>query len=160
MTAPSCFTNMNNGVYSTQFYSDPFFLERTLASAEARPLRRAKLRECKRILGRQKKNPDRIYEGSCQAETKRHSTAGRNENSRWQPRPRLSVPGRESMPVPLTSRNCRVTVVEPSPVMRKALEENIKENGVTDITIIPKRWEDITVKELDGPFDAVMHRIR
>jgi SAM-dependent methyltransferase len=58
--------------------------------------------------------------------------------------------------VPLAARGCRVTAVEPSPVMREALEENRRENMVDGITIIPKRWEDVTVKELGGPFDVVI----
>ncbi|MDD1703476.1 MAG: class I SAM-dependent methyltransferase [Methanoregula sp.] len=58
--------------------------------------------------------------------------------------------------VPLAGRGCGVTVVEPSPVMREALVENMRERGVTGITVIPKRWEDVTVEELGGPFDAVI----
>jgi SAM-dependent methyltransferase len=58
--------------------------------------------------------------------------------------------------VPLAVRGCKVTVVEPSPVMREALAENMHENGVGEIRIIPRRWEDVTVKELGGPFDAVI----
>jgi Predicted S-adenosylmethionine-dependent methyltransferase involved in bacterial cell division len=58
--------------------------------------------------------------------------------------------------VPLAIQGCRVTVVEPSPVMRKALEENMRESKVAGITIIPKRWEDVTARELDGPFDVVI----
>ncbi|MDD1701455.1 MAG: class I SAM-dependent methyltransferase [Methanoregula sp.] len=58
--------------------------------------------------------------------------------------------------VPLAARGASVTVVEPSPVMREALAENMRENGVDTIRIIPKRWEDVTVRELEGPFDAVI----
>lgn len=58
--------------------------------------------------------------------------------------------------VPLAVRGCRVTVVEPSPVMRDALAENMRENKVQDIRIIPKRWEDVTGQELCGPFDVVI----
>jgi SAM-dependent methyltransferase len=58
--------------------------------------------------------------------------------------------------VPLAGRGCRVTVVEPSPVMREALAENMREHGITGITVIPKRWEDVTTEELDEPFDAVI----
>ncbi|MFA7695349.1 MAG: class I SAM-dependent methyltransferase [Methanoregula sp.] len=58
--------------------------------------------------------------------------------------------------VPLAARGCRVTVVEPSPVMREALAENMHGHGVKDITIIPKRWEDVTVHELGKPFDVVI----
>jgi SAM-dependent methyltransferase len=58
--------------------------------------------------------------------------------------------------VPLAARGCRVTVVEPSPIMREALAENMREQGARDIKVIPKRWEDITVQELGGPFDVVI----
>jgi SAM-dependent methyltransferase len=58
--------------------------------------------------------------------------------------------------VPLAVRGCTVTVVEPSPVMRDVLAENIRKNDVDTIRIIPKRWEDVTEKELGGPFDAVI----
>jgi len=58
--------------------------------------------------------------------------------------------------VPLASRGCVVTAVEPSPVMREALAENMLEQGVTDIRIIPKRWEDVTARELGDPFDVVI----
>lgn len=58
--------------------------------------------------------------------------------------------------VPLAGRGCQVTAIEPSPLMRKALEENIHQNGVTGITVIPKRWEDVTAEELDGSFDTVI----
>jgi hypothetical protein len=58
--------------------------------------------------------------------------------------------------VPLAVRGCRVTVVEPSPVMREALTENMRENRVQDIRVIPKRWEDATIQELCGPFDVVI----
>ncbi|MFZ0005313.1 class I SAM-dependent methyltransferase [Methanoregula sp.] len=58
--------------------------------------------------------------------------------------------------VPLAEHGCEVTVVEPSPVMREALAENMHEKGVRDIRIIPKRWEDVTIEELDGKFDVVI----
>ena len=58
--------------------------------------------------------------------------------------------------VPLATRGCRVTAVEPSPVMREALEDSIRKSGSTGITIIPKRWEDVTVNELGGPFDVII----
>lgn len=58
--------------------------------------------------------------------------------------------------VPLAARGCGVTIVEPSPVMREVLAENMCEHGITGITVIPKRWEDVTTGELGGPFDAVI----
>ena len=58
--------------------------------------------------------------------------------------------------LPLAKKGCRVTVVEPSPVMRESLKERMQEEHVTDITIIPKRWEDVTRDELPEPFDVVI----
>ncbi len=58
--------------------------------------------------------------------------------------------------VPLAARGCRVTVVEPSPVMREALAENMHEQNVENIRIIPARWEDVTVQDLGEPFDIVI----
>jgi SAM-dependent methyltransferase len=58
--------------------------------------------------------------------------------------------------IPLTARGCRVTVVEPSPVMRELLEARIKKEKIKNITVIPKRWEDVQIVELGTPFDAVI----
>jgi SAM-dependent methyltransferase len=59
--------------------------------------------------------------------------------------------------VPLAVRGCRVTVVEPSPVMREVLAQNIQELKInTSLRVIPKRWEDVTISELEGPFDVVI----
>jgi SAM-dependent methyltransferase len=58
--------------------------------------------------------------------------------------------------VPLAARGCRVTAVEPSPVMREALAENMREQKAENIRVIPKRWEDVTVQELGGSFDVVI----
>lgn len=58
--------------------------------------------------------------------------------------------------IPLAKRGCRVTVVEPSPVMHDALVKRIKADLIRTITIIPKRWEDVTDEELGGPFDIVI----
>ena len=64
--------------------------------------------------------------------------------------------GTGTLAVPLAVRGCRVTVVEPSSVMREGLAENEREAGVSGIRVIPKRWEDVSLQELDGPFDAVI----
>jgi SAM-dependent methyltransferase len=58
--------------------------------------------------------------------------------------------------IPLATRGCRVTVVEPSPVMRELLEARIKKEKIKNITIIPKRWEDVQIGELGKSFDAVI----
>ncbi len=58
--------------------------------------------------------------------------------------------------IPLAKRNCTVTVVEPSPVMCELLETRIHEENIQNISIIPKRWEDVNPDELGAPFDAVI----
>lgn len=58
--------------------------------------------------------------------------------------------------IPLAQRGCTVTVVEPSPVMREMLEQRIKDGNVPAITVIPKRWEDVSLSDLGSPFDAVI----
>ena len=58
--------------------------------------------------------------------------------------------------VPLAARGCSVTVVEPSPVMRDALAERIARENIGGITVIPKRWEDVTAGDLGEPYDVVI----
>jgi SAM-dependent methyltransferase len=58
--------------------------------------------------------------------------------------------------IPLAKRGCKVTVVEPSPVMRELLETRRKNENVKNITVIPKRWEDVEPAEFGAPFDAVI----
>jgi len=58
--------------------------------------------------------------------------------------------------IPLASRGCAVTVVEPSSVMRETLAERIREENLSAITVIPKRWEDVSPGELGESFDVVI----
>jgi SAM-dependent methyltransferase len=58
--------------------------------------------------------------------------------------------------IPLALNGCSVTAVEPSPVMRETLGEQIENAGISTITIIPKRWEDVSRDDLGKPFDAVI----
>jgi cyclopropane fatty-acyl-phospholipid synthase-like methyltransferase len=58
--------------------------------------------------------------------------------------------------IPLTKKGCKVTVIEPSPVMRELLETRMKKEKIKSITVIPKRWEDVDLKELGAPFDVVI----
>lgn len=58
--------------------------------------------------------------------------------------------------IPLALRGCSVTVIEPSSVMRETLEEQMENKGISTITVIPKRWEDVSLDELGEPFDAVI----
>ena len=58
--------------------------------------------------------------------------------------------------VPLAAHGCEVTAVEPSPVMGETLLEYQREEKCREITLIPKRWEDVTLQELGAPFDTVI----
>ncbi|HTY14628.1 MAG TPA: class I SAM-dependent methyltransferase [Methanoregulaceae archaeon] len=59
--------------------------------------------------------------------------------------------------IPLALKGCQVTVVEPSPVMREALNERIAKENIAGITVIPKRWEDVKPEELgDEHYDTVI----
>ncbi|MEI6840732.1 MAG: class I SAM-dependent methyltransferase, partial [Methanomicrobiales archaeon] len=64
--------------------------------------------------------------------------------------------GPGTLAVPLARRGCMVTAVEPSPIMVSALREYQASEQVADICIIEKKWEDVTVEELGGPFDIVI----
>ncbi|MFH0966902.1 MAG: class I SAM-dependent methyltransferase [Methanobacteriota archaeon] len=58
--------------------------------------------------------------------------------------------------VPLAKQGCRVTIVEQAPLMCAACEEYRLAEGADPITIINKRWEDVSSEELGGPFDVVI----
>jgi len=64
--------------------------------------------------------------------------------------------GPGTLSVPLARRGCIVTAVEPSSVMVAALRDYQASEQVADIRIIEKKWEDVTVEELGGPFDIVI----
>jgi SAM-dependent methyltransferase len=58
--------------------------------------------------------------------------------------------------IPLAARGCDITVIEPSPVMRELLGFRIAKENITNIMVIPKRWEDVRISELGEPFDVVI----
>lgn len=58
--------------------------------------------------------------------------------------------------IPLALEGCFVTAVEPSSVMRETLGEQIERQGISTITLIPKRWEDVSPDETGEPYDAVI----
>jgi cyclopropane fatty-acyl-phospholipid synthase-like methyltransferase len=58
--------------------------------------------------------------------------------------------------IPLARRASAVTAVEPAEGMRRVLEERIAAEGVTNITVAAKKWEEVLPEELDGPFDIVL----
>lgn len=64
--------------------------------------------------------------------------------------------GTGSLCVPLAARGCDVVAVEPAEAMRDALRIYAEQQRVRNITVIPKRWEDIDPEELGEPFDFVV----
>jgi ubiquinone/menaquinone biosynthesis C-methylase UbiE len=58
--------------------------------------------------------------------------------------------------IPLALMGCDVTVVEPSLAMREELGKNVSSSGAGPLTIIPSRWEDVSLEELGDPFDTVI----
>lgn len=58
--------------------------------------------------------------------------------------------------VPLALRGCEVTAAEPSGAMREALERFRAETGAEGITVVPARWEDVRLEDLNPPFDVVV----
>ena len=64
--------------------------------------------------------------------------------------------GPGTLAVPLARRGCNVTAVEPSATMVSALRDYQVSEQVEGIRIIEKKWEDVTVEELEGPFDIVI----
>jgi SAM-dependent methyltransferase len=56
--------------------------------------------------------------------------------------------------VPLARRLRAVVAVEPSPAMREVLAETIRSAGVTNVTVVPARWEDADVAPADLVYAA------
>jgi SAM-dependent methyltransferase len=63
--------------------------------------------------------------------------------------------GPGTLAVPLARRGCRVTAVEPSAPMRRALRERADAEGVT-VAVFEEPWEEIEPAVLGDPFDAVV----
>lgn len=61
----------------------------------------------------------------------------------------------EPWALPLARRVRQVTAVEPSSAMVKRLEMHIAEEGISNIRILPKRWEDLSPEEV-GEHDLVI----
>lgn len=65
--------------------------------------------------------------------------------------------GPGTLSVPLAGRVARVTAVEPAAGMAEVMEEYAAEEGVSNLSIVRKRWEDIDpAVDLDGPYDLVV----
>jgi ubiquinone/menaquinone biosynthesis C-methylase UbiE len=66
-----------------------------------------------------------------------------------------SGPG--TLAIPFAKRVSHVTVVEPAEGMLSVLREKMAEEGVENIDIVQKRWEDVNVADdLDPPYDVVI----
>ncbi len=59
--------------------------------------------------------------------------------------------------VPLARRVARVTAVEPAAGMAEVMTEYARGEGVSNLSIVRKRWEDgDPAADLDGPYDIVI----
>jgi SAM-dependent methyltransferase len=65
--------------------------------------------------------------------------------------------GPGTLAIPLALRVKEITAIEPGKGMVDLLNENMKKEGITNITCIEKRWEDIDIKnDLSGKYDIVL----
>jgi ubiquinone/menaquinone biosynthesis C-methylase UbiE len=65
--------------------------------------------------------------------------------------------GPGTLAIPLASRVKEITAIEPGEGMTAILSERMKKDGITTITIIRKRWEDIIpANDLAGQYDVVI----
>jgi SAM-dependent methyltransferase len=65
--------------------------------------------------------------------------------------------GPGTLALPLAGMVNHVTAVEPSECMRFCLNETREELGITNITIVPKLWEDVNIEQdLKPPYDVVV----
>ncbi|MDD1686208.1 class I SAM-dependent methyltransferase [Methanoregula sp.] len=65
--------------------------------------------------------------------------------------------GPGTLAIPLASRVREVCAVEPGSGMISLLRERAAREGITNITCVQKRWEDVDVdRDLAGPYDIVI----
>jgi len=65
--------------------------------------------------------------------------------------------GPGTLAIPFASKVAHVTAVEPAAGMVSVMREKMAEGGVTNISIVQKRWEDVDINEdLKPPYDVVM----
>ncbi len=64
--------------------------------------------------------------------------------------------GPGTLAIPIARRASQVTAVEPAAGMAEVMRSYADRNGISNLKIIQKRWEDIDpATDLDGPFDIV-----
>ncbi|HPC89164.1 MAG TPA: class I SAM-dependent methyltransferase [Methanothrix sp.] len=65
--------------------------------------------------------------------------------------------GQGTLAIPFAQKAAHVTAVEPAEGMRSVMREKMAEHSVSNIDIVPKRWEDVDVeRDLSGPYDVVI----
>ncbi len=65
--------------------------------------------------------------------------------------------GPGTLAIPLAGTVRHVTAVEPSPAMLGYLHENMGKRGITNVSTIQKKWEDVDLNgDLDAPYDIVV----
>lgn len=65
--------------------------------------------------------------------------------------------GPGNLTVPIAQSVTEVTAVEPAQGMATVLKENIATAGLTNTTVINKRWDDVVIgKDIDSKFDLVL----
>ncbi len=65
--------------------------------------------------------------------------------------------GPGTLAIPFAQRVASVTAVEPAEGMLTVLREKMAEEGVDNISIVQKRWEDVSVAgDLEPPYDVVI----
>jgi cyclopropane fatty-acyl-phospholipid synthase-like methyltransferase len=65
--------------------------------------------------------------------------------------------GPGTLAIPFAQKVAHVTAVEPAEGMVTVLREKMAEQGVENISLVQKRWEDVDVKaDLNPPYDAVI----
>ncbi len=64
--------------------------------------------------------------------------------------------GPGTLTIPLAGMVKEVTAVEPSAGMRDCLSSNVTDTGLMNVTIVPKKWEDVDISDLKAPYDIVI----
>lgn len=65
--------------------------------------------------------------------------------------------GPGTLTIPLAARTARVTAVEPAGAMAAVLEDNIRDQGLSNARCIQKKWEDVSIEtDLEPPYDLVV----
>ncbi|MDO4794530.1 MAG: class I SAM-dependent methyltransferase [Brachymonas sp.] len=65
--------------------------------------------------------------------------------------------GPGNLALPLAGKAAHVTAVEPASGMAQVLRENIAQAGLSNVSVVQKRWDDVDVaQDLQGPYELVV----